>query len=146
MDTDTPEGQRWGVMERTGEVESMSGVVEREEVSLQAAMVESMRGQPLVTDRIPLLGQGLQEWEGVPQLQIKMLQLAQLYPALRKVRGDGNCFLRAFVVGMLENLILRRNDYVNQFLFNSVQDSLATVINAGDVHGGGPNLPPLMTH
>jgi ubiquitin thioesterase protein OTUB1 len=69
-----------------------------------------------------------QESENVQQ---KINKLQQHYSHIRIVRGDGNCFYRALLYGMLEKIILEKDTTRLQQLVNVVDQSLQKLVKLG---------------
>ncbi|KAL0481775.1 ubiquitin thioesterase OTUB [Acrasis kona] len=65
------------------------------------------------------------------QVQKKINELIQNYSVWRTVRGDGNCFIRAFLFSVCEELVLKK-DTTKQKHFQSVlKNSLESLVNLG---------------
>ncbi|CAL9753607.1 unnamed protein product, partial [Musa acuminata subsp. burmannicoides] len=56
---------------------------------------------PYVGDKEPLSSLAIEFQSGSPILQEKIKLLAEQYAALRRTRGDGNCFYRSFMYSYL---------------------------------------------
>ncbi|XP_029642326.2 ubiquitin thioesterase OTUB1 [Octopus sinensis] len=66
--------------------------------------------QPLMSDRLPL-NQLMKDYaEGDYVYQEKLKDLQSRYRDLRRTRGDGNCFYRAFGFSYLEKLLDDKSD------------------------------------
>lgn len=66
---------------------------------------EQIKTQPLMSPRLPI-SVLLDEYASSPNSNFlsKILQLQEEYAALRKSRGDGNCFFRAFSFALVESI------------------------------------------
>ncbi|URE03264.1 Peptidase C65 Otubain [Musa troglodytarum] len=60
---------------------------------------------PYVGDKEPLSSLAIEFQSGSPILQEKIKLLAEQYAALRRTRGDGNCFYRSFMYSYLEHIL-----------------------------------------
>jgi len=60
--------------------------------------------QPLVSEREPVTALQL-EYAGNPVFSAKLTTFAATHAEVRRVRGDGSCFYRAFLVGLSEWLL-----------------------------------------
>jgi ubiquitin thioesterase protein OTUB1 len=65
--------------------------------------------QPLTSQRVPLTSLHAQYAENTPFIQ-GLVALERKYSAMRQVRGDGNCFYRAFLYSIAEQLLLQQHD------------------------------------
>ncbi|TVU04852.1 hypothetical protein EJB05_47990, partial [Eragrostis curvula] len=82
---------------------------------------------PFVGDKEPLSSLAAEFQSGSPILQEKIKLLGEQYVALRRTRGDGNCFYRSFMFSYLEHIletqdkaevdrIMKRIDQCNKIL------------------------------
>ncbi|XP_006659639.3 OVARIAN TUMOR DOMAIN-containing deubiquitinating enzyme 1-like [Oryza brachyantha] len=60
---------------------------------------------PYVGDKEPLSSLAAEFQSGSPILQEKIKLLGEQYDALRRTRGDGNCFYRSFMFSYLEHIL-----------------------------------------
>ncbi|PIN25636.1 ubiquitin hydrolase [Handroanthus impetiginosus] len=60
---------------------------------------------PFVGDKEPLLTLAAEYQSGSPILQEKIKVLSEQYAAIRRTRGDGNCFFRSFMFAYLEHIL-----------------------------------------
>ncbi|RRT85536.1 hypothetical protein B296_00004544, partial [Ensete ventricosum] len=58
-----------------------------------------------LTEQEPLSSLAIEFQSGSPILQEKIKLLAEQYAALRRTRGDGNCFYRSFMYSYLEHIL-----------------------------------------
>ncbi|OAY42566.1 OVARIAN TUMOR DOMAIN-containing deubiquitinating enzyme 1 isoform X1 [Manihot esculenta] len=60
---------------------------------------------PFLGDKEPLSALAAEYQSGSPILLEKIKVLAELYVAIRRTRGDGNCFFRSFMFSYLEHVL-----------------------------------------
>ncbi|KAJ6832019.1 uncharacterized protein M6B38_254135 [Iris pallida] len=60
---------------------------------------------PFVGDKEPITALAAEFQYGSPILQEKIKLIAEQYLALRRTRGDGNCFFRSFMFSYLEHIL-----------------------------------------
>ncbi|CAN4114279.1 unnamed protein product [Withania somnifera] len=60
---------------------------------------------PFVGDKEPLSSLEAEYHLGSPILLKKIKVLSEQYTAIRRTRGDGNCFFRSFMFGYLEHIL-----------------------------------------
>eukprot|EP00051_Salpingoeca_urceolata_P021496 m.337930 g.337930 ORF g.337930 m.337930 type:complete len:265 (-) comp19809_c1_seq2:69-863(-) len=75
---------------------------------MQTIQSEIKASQPLVGDREPVANL-LKDYTD-PVFVSKIKGLAAEYQVLRRTRGDGNCFYRAFLFGYMENLLTNADE------------------------------------
>ncbi|KAI0510580.1 hypothetical protein KFK09_011185 [Dendrobium nobile] len=71
----------------------------------QAAIREEAIKIPYVGDKEPLSSLAAEFESGSPILKEKIRLLSEQYAALRRTRGDGNCFYRSFMLAYLEHIL-----------------------------------------
>ncbi|PKU75085.1 ubiquitin thioesterase otubain-like [Dendrobium catenatum] len=71
----------------------------------QAAIREEAIKIPYVGDKEPLSSLAAEFESGNPILKEKIRLLSEQYAALRRTRGDGNCFYRSFMLAYLEHIL-----------------------------------------
>jgi len=75
------------------------------------------------------------EYRGNERFSAKIQELKKKYSHIRRVRGDGNCFYRSYLFGILEHFILKGNkkdEYAHFEQFETkIQDSLAFLLSQG---------------
>lgn len=80
-------------------------------------------------------------------IKMKMIQLSRAYIGWRPIRGDGNCFYRAIIVGLLEQLILSQDSsgfHSLRELFSVVQEHFTNaVVGPKGLVGRGDGLDAL---
>ncbi|KAJ3681295.1 hypothetical protein LUZ60_015784 [Juncus effusus] len=64
---------------------------------------------PFVADKEPLSALAAEFQSGSPILQEKIKLLGEKYGALRRTRGDGNCFYRSFMFSYLEHILEKQD-------------------------------------
>ncbi|KAF3339503.1 Ubiquitin thioesterase otubain-like protein [Carex littledalei] len=65
--------------------------------------------KPFVSDKEPLSALAAEFESGSPIIQEKIKLLGEKYTALRRTRGDGNCFYRSFMFSYLEHILVTEN-------------------------------------
>ncbi|XP_010908397.1 OVARIAN TUMOR DOMAIN-containing deubiquitinating enzyme 1 [Elaeis guineensis] len=70
-----------------------------------AIRAEEAAKVPFVGDKEPLSSLAAEFQSGNPILQEKIKLLGEQYGALRRTRGDGNCFYRSFMFSYLEHIL-----------------------------------------
>lgn len=66
---------------------------------------EEAQKMPFVSDKEPLSALAAEYQSGSPILQEKIRMLSEQYAAIRRTRGDGNCFFRCFMFAYLEHIL-----------------------------------------
>lgn len=69
---------------------------------------------PLVGDREPLQALADEYQDGSQVFLTRILALSKQYLAVRRTRGDGNCFFRSFLFAHLESMAGGRNAAARQ--------------------------------
>lgn len=92
---------------------------------IQRAIEQS---QPLVSDK-EAPGALIDEYRDNPAFVGKLQEFAIKYDALRRVRGDGNCFYRAFLIGVAEYFasagVCRPAGFADADAYGAAQGSVA---------------------
>ncbi|CAI5472666.1 unnamed protein product [Closterium sp. Yama58-4] len=70
-----------------------------------AMLEEEAQRYPLVGEKEPLAALASEYAAGSTTFQDKIEHLAMEYEAIRRTRGDGNCFFRCFLFALLEHLL-----------------------------------------
>ncbi|KAF9426925.1 hypothetical protein BGZ76_002535 [Entomortierella beljakovae] len=73
---------------------------------MQAIKDEEANAHPLVDDSIDLLELAKEYENGSAAFQNKIMNLAESHDRMRRSRGDGNCFYRAFAFAWFERVML----------------------------------------
>lgn len=60
------------------------------------------RQRPHSVSEVKSLSDHIEQYKGNPRLQASLRDKLHEYPYFREIRGDGNCFYRAFICGFLE--------------------------------------------
>lgn len=96
--------------------------------------------QPLVGEREPLTALQ-EEYAANNAFTTKLAEVAARYAAFRRVRGDGSCFYRAFLVGITEHLVeegvVRPSGFADAEAFAAAAPPGAALVRA-------PALPPAL--
>lgn len=95
-----------------------------------AILMEEVRDRPLVGEREPLSALEEEYAAGAGVFLTKIVALKNSYGAIRRTRGDGNCFYRAFLFAYLENLILEIDETERDRMVKNLQ-SLETSLKEG---------------
>ncbi|XP_010250517.1 PREDICTED: ubiquitin thioesterase otubain-like isoform X1 [Nelumbo nucifera] len=74
----------------------------QQQTAIRAEEAEKM---PFVGDKEPLSALAAEYQSGSPILQEKIKLLGEQYTAIRRTRGDGNCFFRSFMFSYLEHIL-----------------------------------------
>ncbi|WCJ26726.1 OVARIAN TUMOR DOMAIN-containing deubiquitinating enzyme 1 [Euphorbia peplus] len=79
---------------------------EDDEIMKQHSHIRSLEAHkiPFLGDKEPLSSLALEYQSGSPILLHKIKVLADQYVAIRRTRGDGNCFFRSFMFAYLDHL------------------------------------------
>ncbi|PKA53899.1 Ubiquitin thioesterase otubain-like [Apostasia shenzhenica] len=75
----------------------------------QSAIREEAAKVPYVGDKDPLSALEAEFESGDPILKEKIRLLGEQYAALRRTRGDGNCFFRSFMFAYLEHILVTKD-------------------------------------
>eukprot|EP01027_Heterolobosea_sp_BB2_P020473 GEZU01029207.1.p1 GENE.GEZU01029207.1~~GEZU01029207.1.p1 ORF type:complete len:355 (+),score=105.12 GEZU01029207.1:91-1065(+) len=72
----------------------------------QRRMIEQeIKQSPLISDKIDITSLAEEYQKDDPAVQAKIQEIAKKYSHIRKVRGDGNCFFRAFTYALFEQIL-----------------------------------------
>lgn len=74
----------------------------QQQTAIQAEEAEKI---PFVRDKEPLTTLAVEYQSGSPILLEKIKVLGEQYDAIRRTRGDGNCFFRSFMFSYLEHIL-----------------------------------------
>jgi len=96
-----------------------------------AILMEEVRDRPLVGEREPLSALEEEYAAGAGVFLTKIAALKSSYGAIRRTRGDGNCFYRAFLFAYLENLILEINETERDRMVRNLQFLETSLKEAG---------------
>ncbi|KAH9658566.1 OVARIAN TUMOR DOMAIN-containing deubiquitinating enzyme 1 [Citrus sinensis] len=80
---------------------------EDEDIMQQQSDIKAEEAQkvPFVADKEPLSALASEYQSGSPILLEKIKVLGEQYAAIRRTRGDGNCFFRSFMFSYLEHIL-----------------------------------------
>jgi ubiquitin thioesterase protein OTUB1 len=92
---------------------------------------ESMADRLLVGPREPMAALEAEYASGSPVFTAKVAALARGYDAVRRTRGDGNCFFRAFLFAYLEGLVARRDLEERDRVLRALESVRPTLLDAG---------------
>lgn len=88
----------------------------------QSAIREEAGKVPFIGDKGPISDLADEYQSGSPILQEKIKLLGEQYSALRRTRGDGNCFFRSFMFSYLEHILETQDkDEVSRITSNTEQ-------------------------
>ncbi|GLT86776.1 hypothetical protein SLE2022_048940 [Rubroshorea leprosula] len=88
------------------EIEDWANFVDDDIMQQQSAIhAEEAKKVPFVGDKEPLSMLAAGYESGSPILLEKIKVLGQQYAAIRRTRGDGNCFFRSFMFSYLEHIL-----------------------------------------
>ena len=96
-----------------------------------AILMEEVRDRPLVGEREPLSALEEEYAAGAGVFLTKIAALKTSYGAIRRTRGDGNCFYRAFLFAYLENLILEIDETERDRMVKNLQSLETSLKEAG---------------
>eukprot|EP00250_Pteridium_aquilinum_P033915 c6635_g1_i1 orf=85-921(+) len=86
---------------------------------------------PFLGDKEPLSALAAEYELGNPIFRTKVEKLGETYGAIRRTRGDGNCFFRAFMFSYLENLLDTNNKSEAARAKDSVEKCKQTLLDLG---------------
>ncbi|XP_052177116.1 OVARIAN TUMOR DOMAIN-containing deubiquitinating enzyme 1 isoform X2 [Diospyros lotus] len=96
-----------------------------------ASCYEDVEKIPFVGDKEPISTLAAEYQSGSPILQDKIKVLNEQFAALRRTRGDGNCFFRSFMFSYLEHVLESQDrGEVNRITIN-VEQCRKTLQNLG---------------
>ncbi|KAJ0974599.1 hypothetical protein J5N97_016564 [Dioscorea zingiberensis] len=87
--------------------------------------------KPLIGDKEPLSALAEEYQSGSPILLEKIKLLGEQYVALRRARGDGNCFFRCFMFSYLEHILETQDKVEVDRITAKVEECRATLQNLG---------------
>ncbi|PNT68508.1 hypothetical protein BRADI_3g41530v3 [Brachypodium distachyon] len=86
---------------------------------------------PYVGDKEPLSALAAEFQSGSPILQEKIKLLGEQYDALRRTRGDGNCFYRSFMFSYLEHILETQDKSEVERIQKNIEQCKKTLIGLG---------------
>lgn len=86
---------------------------------------------PFVGDKEPLSALAVEYELGNPIFRTKIEKLGETYEAIRRTRGDGNCFFRAFMFSYFESLLGSSNKTEADRAKDSVEKCKQTLLDLG---------------
>ncbi|XP_031474309.1 OVARIAN TUMOR DOMAIN-containing deubiquitinating enzyme 1 [Nymphaea colorata] len=95
-------------IEKNVPAETLDWVNVRDDEIMQqqsAIQAEEATKMPFVGDKEPISALAAEYASGSPVLQAKIKLLGEQYAAIRRTRGDGNCFYRCFMFSYLEHIL-----------------------------------------
>lgn len=84
-----------------------------------------------VGDKEPLSALASEYELGNPIFKTKIEKLGETYEAIRRTRGDGNCFFRAFMFSYLESLLETRNKAEAARVKDNIEKCKQTLLDLG---------------
>ncbi|KAM0950302.1 putative ubiquitinyl hydrolase 1 [Dioscorea sansibarensis] len=87
--------------------------------------------KPLIGDKEPLSALAAEYQSGSPILLEKIKLLGEQYVALRRARGDGNCFFRCFMFSYLEHILETQDKAEVDRITAKVEECKTTLQNLG---------------
>ncbi|XP_077229661.1 ubiquitin thioesterase otubain-like protein [Tasmannia lanceolata] len=78
-----------------------------DDIMQQQSLIREQESEkmPFVGDKEPVSALADEYQSGSPVLQEKVKMLIEQYAAIRRTRGDGNCFFRSFMLAYLEHIL-----------------------------------------
>jgi ubiquitin thioesterase protein OTUB1 len=95
---------------------------------IRAADAEKLE---FVGDKEPLSVLAAEYASGSPVFKAKVEKLGQTYVAIRRARGDGNCFFRSFMFSYLEHLLVTQDEVEVARVERSIEECKKTLIDLG---------------
>uniref|UniRef100_A0A0D3H2N1 Ubiquitin thioesterase n=1 Tax=Oryza barthii TaxID=65489 RepID=A0A0D3H2N1_9ORYZ len=86
---------------------------------------------PYVGDKEPLSTLAAEFQSGSPILQEKIKLLGEQYDALRRTRGDGNCFYRSFMFSYLEHILETQDKAEVERILKKIEQCKKTLADLG---------------
>ncbi|XP_039854915.1 OVARIAN TUMOR DOMAIN-containing deubiquitinating enzyme 1-like [Panicum virgatum] len=86
---------------------------------------------PCVGDKEPLSSLAAEFQSGSPILQEKIKLLGEQYDALRRTRGDGNCFYRSFMFSYLEHILETQDKAEVDRIMIKIEECRKTLLSLG---------------
>ncbi|XXG47154.1 hypothetical protein AAC387_Pa02g1839 [Persea americana] len=92
---------------------------------------EEAEKMPFVSNKEPLSALAAEYQLGSPILQEKIKVLGEQYAAMRRTRGDGNCFFRCFMFAYLEHILESQDKAEVDRIIASVEQCKKTLQSLG---------------
>ncbi|KAL5717323.1 ubiquitinyl hydrolase 1 [Ranunculus cassubicifolius] len=86
---------------------------------------------PYVGDKEPLSALAAEYKSGSPVMQEKIKVLGENFAAIRRTRGDGNCFFRCFMFAYLEHILESQDKAEVERVKENVEQCKKTLMNLG---------------
>lgn len=102
----------------------------QQQSAIRAAEAEKI---PFVGDKEPLSALAAEYQAGSPILLEKIKVLGEQYAAIRRTRGDGNCFFRSFMFAYLEHILETQDKAEVNRVKANVEECRKTLQNLGYV-------------
>ncbi|XP_058092905.1 OVARIAN TUMOR DOMAIN-containing deubiquitinating enzyme 1-like [Magnolia sinica] len=104
-----------------------------DEIMQQHSAIRAQEAEkiPFVGDKEPLSALAAEYLSGSPVLQEKIKMLAEQYAAIRRTRGDGNCFFRCFMFSYLEHILESQDKAEVERITASVEQCKKTLQSLG---------------
>ncbi|ERN06143.1 ubiquitin thioesterase otubain-like [Amborella trichopoda] len=96
-----------------------------------AIIAEEAEKMPFVGDKEALSALAAEYESGSSILKEKIKILEEKYAAIRRTRGDGNCFFRCFLFAYLEHVLESQDKTEVAHMLNKVEECKATLLGLG---------------
>lgn len=96
-----------------------------------AIHAEAAENTPYVGDKQPLSALAAEYQSGSPVIQDKIKVLGESFAAIRRTRGDGNCFFRCFMFAYLEHILESQDKAEVDRIKDNVEQCKKTLMNLG---------------
>ncbi|KAL3700631.1 hypothetical protein R1sor_018653 [Riccia sorocarpa] len=96
--------------------------------AIRAADAEKLE---FVGDKEPLSVLAMEYEAGNPVFRAKVENLSQTYSAIRRARGDGNCFFRSFMFSYLEHILETKDEAEVRRVEKNIEQSKKALIDLG---------------
>jgi ubiquitin thioesterase protein OTUB1 len=105
--------------DNAGDDTSMTALRQQAEAQSQE-IEEQTRQQPLTGTQRPIATLAAEQYKDSPNFLVQLQQLEKSYRYYRPIRGDGNCYYRAFLYSLVEHVLLA-NDSDNDATIDEPQ-------------------------
>lgn len=96
-----------------------------------AIHAEAAENKPYVGDKQPLSVLAAEYQSGSPVIQEKIKVLGESFDAIRRTRGDGNCFFRCFMFAYLEHILESQDKAEVERVKGNVEQCKKTLMDLG---------------
>ncbi|XP_051116631.1 OVARIAN TUMOR DOMAIN-containing deubiquitinating enzyme 1-like [Andrographis paniculata] len=123
-----------GTIMQVSEVNNCGKVRDEDIMQQKSAIQAEEAGKiPFVGDKEPLSSLAAEYKSGNPILLEKIKVISEIYAAIRRTRGDGNCFFRSFMFAYLEYILESQDRTEVDRIKNSVEECRKTLLSLGYV-------------